>query len=196
MAEPPPRAQGRQRPLLRPRRLHVARGVARSGGRGGDPTPLPRARPRRARAPWRHRREVHRRCGDGTLRRAYGARGRRRAGGPGSARDPRLRIGGRPRTAGEDRDDSFIAACASSPHYAEGIAREARASLRLARGDIAGAAEDRDFLLEHAYRVRDQQRLIPSLAATALSHVLLGGSTTTHERWPRRRSSTYGRTST
>jgi hypothetical protein len=58
-----------------------------------------------------------------------------------------LRAGNRP------RGESFLAASA---------------------GDIAGAAEDRDFLLEHAYRVRDPQRLIPSLAATALSHVLLG----------------------
>ena len=40
--------------------------------------------------------------------------------------------------------DVFVAECAASPHYAEGLVREARASLRLARGDLTGAAEDRD----------------------------------------------------
>jgi class 3 adenylate cyclase/tetratricopeptide (TPR) repeat protein len=70
--------------------------------------------------------------------------------------------------------DAFVVECASSPHYAEGIVREARASIRLARGDIAGAAEDREFVLEHGRRVRDPQRLLPSLAASALSSLLLG----------------------
>ena len=70
--------------------------------------------------------------------------------------------------------DMFVADGASSPHYAEGIVREARACIRLARGDLAGAAEDREFVLEHAYRVKDPQRLLPSLAATAMSLVLLG----------------------
>ena len=37
-------------------------------------------------------REVHRRCGDGALRRADRARGRPRAGGAGGARDPRLGV--------------------------------------------------------------------------------------------------------
>ncbi len=69
--------------------------------------------------------------------------------------------------------DAFIADCASSPHYAEGIVREARASIRLARGDLAGAAEDREFVLEHARRAKDPQRILPSLAATALNFVLL-----------------------
>jgi tetratricopeptide (TPR) repeat protein len=69
--------------------------------------------------------------------------------------------------------DAFVVECASSPHYAEGIAREARGSIRLARGDLAGAAEDREFVLEHSHRVKDPQRLLPSLAATAVSLVLL-----------------------
>jgi class 3 adenylate cyclase/tetratricopeptide (TPR) repeat protein len=70
--------------------------------------------------------------------------------------------------------DAFVAECASSPHYAEGIVREARSSIRLARGDASGAAEDRTFILEQARTIRDPQRLLPSLAASALSRVFLG----------------------
>jgi class 3 adenylate cyclase/tetratricopeptide (TPR) repeat protein len=73
-----------------------------------------------------------------------------------------------------ERADVFVAECASSPHYAEGIVREARAFIRLARGDIAGATEDREFVLEHARRVKDPQRLLPALAASALSSLVLG----------------------
>ena len=51
---------------------------------------VPRAPAHRARALRRHGREVHRRRGDGAVRRAGRARGRSRAGGPGCARDPRL----------------------------------------------------------------------------------------------------------
>ena len=49
----------------------------------------------RARAPRRHGREVHRRRGDGALRRAGRARGRSRASGARGARDSRLRGRGR-----------------------------------------------------------------------------------------------------
>ena len=84
-------AQGRHRALRRPRRLHVAGGADRPGGRARDARAVSRASARRARAPRRHRREVHRRRGDGALRRADGARGRSRARRPGGARDPRLR---------------------------------------------------------------------------------------------------------
>ena len=45
---------------------------------------------RRARALRRHGREVHRRCGDGAVRRAGRPRGRPGAGRAGGARDPRL----------------------------------------------------------------------------------------------------------
>ena len=69
--------------------------------------------------------------------------------------------------------DVFIAECAASPHYAEGIVREARTSLRLARGDVKGAEEDRKWTLEQAHRVQDPQRLLPTLAAAAVSFVLL-----------------------
>ena len=91
MADAASRAQGRHGRLLRPRRLHLACGIARPGGRRGDPSPVPRARSRRARTTRRHRREVHRRRGDGALRRTDGPRGRSRARRPRGARDPRLR---------------------------------------------------------------------------------------------------------
>ena len=72
-----------------------------------------------------------------------------------------------------DAGDVFVAECAASPHYAEGIVREARASIRLARGDLAGAAEDREWNLQQAHRIKDPQRLLPTLAATAVGLVLL-----------------------
>ncbi len=72
-----------------------------------------------------------------------------------------------------DAGDVFVAECAASPHYAEGIVREARASIRLARGDLAGAAEDREWTLQQAHRIKDPQRLLPTLAATAVGLVLL-----------------------
>ena len=63
---------------------------ARSGGRQRDALRLLRAAPRGDRAARRHRREVHRRRGDGRLRRAGRPRGRSRARRAGGARDPRL----------------------------------------------------------------------------------------------------------
>ena len=76
--------------------------------------------------------------------------------------------------------DEFVAECASSPHYAEGIVREARASIRLGRGDLTGAAEDRDFVLQQARRIRDPQRLVPSLASSALTELFLGHEPEAH----------------
>ena len=70
--------------------------------------------------------------------------------------------------------EAFVAECASSPHYAEGIVREARSSIRLGRGDLTGAAEDRDFVLGQARRIKDPQRLIPSLASSAVTQLFLG----------------------
>ena len=55
-----------------------------------------------------------------------------------------------------------------------GIVREARSSIRLGRGDLAGAAEDRDFVLDQARRIKDPQRLVPSLASSALTQLFLG----------------------
>ena len=86
-------AQGRQRPVLRPRRLH--RDV-----RGGRPRGRrPRARGLRPdgtlrdRRPRRRRREVHRRRGRRGIRRPRDARGRRAARGPGRPRHLRRRGG-------------------------------------------------------------------------------------------------------
>jgi tetratricopeptide (TPR) repeat protein len=73
-----------------------------------------------------------------------------------------------------DLADRFIAECASSPHYAEGIAREARSAVRLGRGDIEGAREDGAFILEHARKVKDAQRLLPTLASWAVNQFILG----------------------
>ena len=75
--------------VRRPRRLHRALGIARPGGRRGDPAPVPRAAARRARAARRHGGEVRRRRGDGGVRRAGRARGRSRARGSRGAGDPR-----------------------------------------------------------------------------------------------------------
>ena len=70
--------------------------------------------------------------------------------------------------------DVFVAECASSPHYSEGVVREVRSSIRLGRSDLAGAAEDRDFVLQQARRISDPQRLVPSLASSALTRLFLG----------------------
>ena len=84
------RAEGRHRPLRRPRRLHHPRRAARPRGHARPALAVLRARARGARALRRHGREVHRRRGDGALRRADGARGRPRARGPRRPRDPRV----------------------------------------------------------------------------------------------------------
>src|SRR2546430_3591516 len=100
----PCRAEGPHRPLRRPRWLHVALRAARSRGRAGRPGAVPRAAALRAGALGRNGGEVHRRCGDGAVRRAGDARGRSRACGPGRVGDPRLDRGGG-RAAGADRGE-------------------------------------------------------------------------------------------
>ena len=70
--------------------------------------------------------------------------------------------------------DRFIAECATSPHYQEGLVRDARALIRLGRGDIAGAEEDRAFHLDQGRRIKDPQRLLPGLATAAVHHLILG----------------------
>ena len=97
-----PGAEGRDRALCRPRRLHLARGAARSRGRRRRARPLPRTRAGRAQALRRDGREAHRRRRDGALRRADDPRGRRGAGGQGCLRDPGL--GGGRGDRGADRD--------------------------------------------------------------------------------------------
>ena len=76
--------------------------------------------------------------------------------------------------------DRFIAECATSPHYQEGLARDARALIRLGRGDIAGAEEDRAFHLDQGRRIKDPQRLLPGLATAAVHHVILGDKVEAH----------------
>ncbi len=72
--------------------------------------------------------------------------------------------------------DGFIVECASSPHYAEGTVRDARASIRLGRGDLDGAAEDTELALDQARRIKDPQKLLPQLASAAVNHLLLGNA--------------------
>ena len=83
---------------------------------------VPRARPRRARAARRNGREVHRRRGDGALRRAGRARGRSRARGPGGARDPRLGIEEATRGTDRDHDRRGARPLDARPEAGEGMA--------------------------------------------------------------------------
>ncbi len=76
-----------------------------------------------------------------------------------------------------ERTDAVILEAASSPHYNEGIARDARAWIRLGRGDVAGAEEDWRFHMDQAHRIQDPQRVLPALASMVVSRMLLG-----HER--------------
>ena len=90
--------------------------------------------------------------------------------------------------------DAFVAECASSPHYAEGIVREAGASIRLGRGDLAGAAEDRDFVLGQARRLKTRNGWFrPSPHRRSLSS---SSATTERARSPRRHWQSSERTST
>ena len=91
--------------VRRPRRIHDALGVPRPRGGPRAPGPVLRSLPHPDRAIRRHRREVHRRRGDGRLGIAGGARGRRRAGGAGRPRDHAggHRARGRGRHAGPSR---------------------------------------------------------------------------------------------
>ncbi len=58
--------------------------------------------------------------------------------------------------------------------YAEGLVRSARASIRLARGDADGALEDLESALAQARDIKDPQRVLPSLVASARGRALLG----------------------
>ena len=64
--------------------------------------------------------------------------------------------------------DAFIADVESgSPHYLETSCRVVRASIRLARGDVAGAASDAERALETAREAKDVQVVAPALHACA-----------------------------
>jgi tetratricopeptide (TPR) repeat protein len=69
----------------------------------------------------------------------------------------------------------FVAeAEADSLHYMEGICREYRGRIRLARGDVAGAVEDSDRELELARVAKDPQVLYPALSFRALALLAAG----------------------
>ena len=64
--------------------------------------------------------------------------------------------------------DEFLAACdAGVAHYHEGGMRIRRASVRLARDDLAGALEDIGKVVPLALRAGDPQQRVPWLAQTA-----------------------------
>jgi tetratricopeptide (TPR) repeat protein len=64
-------------------------------------------------------------------------------------------------------DEEIACAEAGSAHYAEPIWRTLRASIRLARGDRAGASADSALAIQLARRTKDPQSLAPSLAMRA-----------------------------
>jgi class 3 adenylate cyclase/predicted ATPase len=64
--------------------------------------------------------------------------------------------------------DEFIAGVEQgSPHYLEAPCRSLRAAIRMARGDLAGAADDADKALQAGRRAKDVQVLAPALWARA-----------------------------
>ena len=63
--------------------------------------------------------------------------------------------------------DDFIAECELSPHTLESPARWLRASVRLARGDHAGALADWERSLAKAREVKSPQTLLPTLLQAA-----------------------------
>ena len=69
--------------------------------------------------------------------------------------------------------DRFIAECETAPHNMETAAREMRALVRLARGDVEGALEDLHRALALAREMGDPTRLLPALLDLARNLVLL-----------------------
>jgi class 3 adenylate cyclase/tetratricopeptide (TPR) repeat protein len=70
--------------------------------------------------------------------------------------------------------DEFVSECETSPHYLEGGVRGVRSYIRQARGDVTGALEDAEVALARAREIKDPQRLIPSLFASARAHAAAG----------------------
>jgi tetratricopeptide (TPR) repeat protein len=70
--------------------------------------------------------------------------------------------------------DRFIAECETSPHNMEQAAREMRATIRLARGDIDGALDDWDHALALARELKDPTRVLPALLGRARGLALIG----------------------
>jgi tetratricopeptide (TPR) repeat protein len=73
-----------------------------------------------------------------------------------------------------EKADEFVAECSTSPHYQEGLVRDARSFIRLGRGDLVGADEDRNVVIEQARRIKDPQRIVSALADVTLGLVLAG----------------------
>ncbi|MDQ3671951.1 MAG: hypothetical protein M3364_05875, partial [Actinomycetota bacterium] len=59
----------------------------------------------------------------------------------------------------------------------EPSAREVRAQMRLARGDLDGALEDRELALARAREIKDLQALLPALVVSATMFAALGRET-------------------
>ena len=70
--------------------------------------------------------------------------------------------------------DRFIAECETSPHNMEQSAREMRAAIRLARGDVEGALDDWDRALALARELKDPTRVLPGLLGHARGLVWVG----------------------
>jgi class 3 adenylate cyclase/tetratricopeptide (TPR) repeat protein len=70
--------------------------------------------------------------------------------------------------------DRFIAECETSPHNMEQAAREMRAAIRLARGDVEGALDDWDSALALARELKDPTRVLPALLGRARGLAFIG----------------------
>ena len=82
-------------------------------------------------------------------------------------------FGGRWDETLENADD-FIAECAESPHNMETAARDMRAIVRFARGDIEGALEDFERSLALSREMGDPTRVVPALLQLGRALALLG----------------------
>ena len=137
-------------------------GAAGPRGRARDALALLRAAALRARAPRRHGREVHRRRGDGRVRRAGRPRGRPGARGAGGADDPRLGHRGAARAAGAHRR-----------HHRRGARRARRPAERgrghggRRRGQHGGAAAGRRSRQRHPRRRAHLPRHASAPSSTA-----------------------------
>jgi tetratricopeptide (TPR) repeat protein len=70
--------------------------------------------------------------------------------------------------------DRFIAECASSPHNMETVAREMRALVRFARGDVDGALADWERAIALSRELGAPERLLPALLGLARALLFLG----------------------
>jgi hypothetical protein len=70
--------------------------------------------------------------------------------------------------------NAFIAACeGGSPHYLESHARETRAAIRLARGEVEAALDEYRRARDLAHQAQDPQAQLPSLGLSARAYALL-----------------------